>query len=344
MDRSGHLTPFGIWRAQKRRAWWRTFARGAVLIGLAASSVSPCAAQQNAYPAGTVRFVVGAPPGGPIDVAARLIAQHLPATLGQPGVVLNKPGASSIIATRTVVSAAPDGLTVLSAANSMLATEKADSEAGYDVERDLIPILSIGWTPNIIVAAPALPVSSLKELIELSRTRDLNYGTLGSGTTTHLMMEFLLHDVAHTKMQHIAYPGAGAALTAVVGNQLDVACVAMIAAVPLVQTNQIKALAVTSGRRVALLPNVSTLAEAGFPGNDYVTWAGFFMPAKTPSTIVDIFTQAALRILAMNEVRDKLAALGFEPETISGDQFRRQVSTELERWGEVVAKTGIKVE
>ncbi len=179
-------------------------------------------------------------------MAARLLAQYLPANLDQPAFVENKAGAGGIIATRAVVSAAPDGLTVLSAANSMLATEKSNSEAGYHVERDLIPILSIGWTPNIIVAAPALPVSSLKELIELSRTRDMNYGTLGSGTTTHLMTEFLFRNVAHTKIQHIAYPGSAAALTALLGNQLELACVAMIAAVPLVQTNQIKAMAVTA--------------------------------------------------------------------------------------------------
>jgi tripartite-type tricarboxylate transporter receptor subunit TctC len=307
-------------------------------------AVRPCVAQERPYPAGPIRLVVGAPPGGPIDVVARLLAQYLPAILGQPSFVENKAGAGGIIATRAVALAVPDGLTVLSAANSMLATEKSNSQAGYHVERDLIPILSIGWTPNIIVAAPALPVSSLKELIELSRVRDLNYGTLGSGTTTHLMMELLLRDVAHTKIQHIAYPGSAAALTAVVGNQLDVACVAMIAAVPLAQANQVKAIAVTSNRRVGSLANVPTLREAGFPGNDYVTWVGLFMPANTPAVIVDIFTQAALKTLAMNEVRERLAALGFEPERISGDQFRKQVSTELAHWGEVVAKTGIKTE
>jgi tripartite-type tricarboxylate transporter receptor subunit TctC len=334
----------GICFTQKRHGWQRTLVRGLFFVGVAAVVIRPCAAQERPYPTGPLRLIVGAPPGGPIDVAARLLAQYLPAVLGQRSFVENKAGAGGIVATRAVASAAPDGLTVLSAANSMLATEKSNDEAGYHVERDLIPILSIGWTPNIIVAAPALPVSSLKELIELSRTRDMNYGTLGSGTTTHLMTEFLFQNVAHTKIQHVAYPGSAAALTAVVGNQLEVACIAMIAAVPLVQANQVKAIAVTSNRRVESLANVPTLAEAGFPGNDYVTWVGFFMPAKTPPSIVDSFTQAALKILAMNEVRDKLATLGFEPETISGDQFRNQVTTELEHWGDVVAKTGIKSE
>ena len=334
----------GIFVAQNRRDWWANIVHRLVLITLAVLAVSLCAARDDAYPAGPIRFIVGAPPGGPIDVAARLLAQYLPAVLGQPSFVENKAGAGGIVATRAVASAAPDGLNVLSAANSMLATEMSNPQAGYHVENDLIPVLSIGWTPNIIVAAPGLPVSSLAELIELSRTRDMNYGTLGSGTTTHLMTEFLFHEVAHTKVQHIAYPGSAAALTAVVANQLDIACVAMIAAVPLVQTNQLRAMAVTSSSRVSLLPSVPTLGEAGFPGNDYVTWVGFFMPANTPSSIIDAFTQAVLKVVAMSQVRDKLAALGFEPEMISGDQFRKQVSAELEHWGDVVAKTGIKTE
>jgi len=334
----------GIFVAQKLGAWWAHIARGLFFIAMMVLVVSPCSARDNAYPAGPIRFIVGAPPGGPVDVAARLLAQYLSAILGQPSLVENKAGAGGIIATRDVASAAPDGLTVLSAANSMLATEKSNPQAGYHVENDLVPVLSIGWTPNIIVAAPKLPVSSLAELVEYSRTHDLNYGTLGSGTTTHLMTEVLFHNVAHTKVQHIAYPGSAAALTAVAANQLDIACVALIAAVPLVQTNQVRAMAVTSSRRVNLLANVPTLGEAGFPGNDYVTWVGFFMPANTPPAIVDGFTQGALKVLAMSEVHDKLAVLGFEPETISGDQFRKQVSAELEHWGDVVARTGIKTE
>jgi tripartite-type tricarboxylate transporter receptor subunit TctC len=307
-------------------------------------SILPCSAQEQPYPTGPVRFIVGAPPGGPIDVAARLLAQYIPAILKQPAIVENKPGAGGIVATRTVATATPDGLTVLSAANSLLATEKANSEAGYHVERDLLPVLSIGWTPNVIVAAPGLAVSSLKQLIEFARQHDLNYGTLGSGTTTHLMTEYLFRDVAHVNIQHVAYPGSAPALQAVAGNQLDVAIVAMIAAVPLIQAHQIKALAVTSNRRVASLPDVPTLAEAGYPGNDYVTWVGFFMPSATPERISHSFARAALQAIATDEVREKLGALGFEAETTSGEQFKQQVSTELDHWGKVVAQTGIKAE
>jgi tripartite-type tricarboxylate transporter receptor subunit TctC len=333
----------GVCVAQHRIVWRYGLVAGLLVVGLVLN-ISPCTAQQQSYPAGPVRFIVGAPPGGPIDVAARLLAQYLPGILNQPGIVENKPGAGGIVATRTVVAAAPDGLTVLSAANSLLATEKANPEAGYHVERDLVPVFSIGWTPNVIVAAPGLAILSLNELIEYARQHDLNYGTLGSGTTTHLMTEYLLRNVAHVKVQHVAYAGSAPALQAIAGDQLDMATVAMIAAVPLIQAHQIKALAVTSGRRVASLPDVPTLAEAGYPGNDYVTWVGFFMPARTPAEISSSFAQAALKALAMKEVRDKLVALGFEVETSWGDQLKQQVSAELDHWGEVVAKTGIKVE
>jgi tripartite-type tricarboxylate transporter receptor subunit TctC len=311
---------------------------------ISALGVLSCSAQEQPYPTGPVRFIVGAPPGGPIDVAARLLAQYIPEILNQPAIVENRPGAGGIVATRMVAGAAKDGLNILSAANSLLATEMANPEAGYHVERDLLPVLSIGWTPNVIVAAPGLSVASLKQLMEFARLHDLNYGTLGSGTTTHLMTEYLFRDVAQVNVQHVAYPGSAPALQAIAGNQLDVASVAMIAALPLIQAQQIKALAVTSNRRVASLPDVPTLSEAGYPGNDYVPWVGFFMPSGTPEKIANSFSRAALQAIGMNEVREKLHSLGFEVETSSGEQFKQQVSAELDHWGEVVAKTGIKVE
>jgi tripartite-type tricarboxylate transporter receptor subunit TctC len=273
-----------------------------------------------------------------------LIAQHIQAELGQPGVVENKPGAGGIVATRQVAASAPDGLTILTAANSTLATQKANPKAGYDVERDLIPILNVGWIPNIMVASPELPVTSLHDVIALSRTRDMNFGTIGVGTTTHLMTEYIFRSLVNTKIQHVVYPGSGAALTAVASNQIELASVAMVAAVPLVRDQRIKALALTSSRRVATLPEVPTLAEAGFPRVDYVTWVGFFMPAHTPPAIVEQFTEAARKIIAMQEVTGKLVALSFEVEVTAGDAFRKQVSDELKHWGDVVKTVDIKVD
>jgi tripartite-type tricarboxylate transporter receptor subunit TctC len=158
------------------------------------------------------------------------------------------------------------------------------------------------------------------------------------------MTEYLFRNVARTNIQHIVYAGSAPALTAVVGNQLELASVAMVASVPLVKSGQIKGLVLTSNRRVASLPDVPTLAEAGFPGNDYVTWVGLFMPARTPDAIVDRFLEAARQVTAMPEFREKLVAMSFEPETISGRQFREKVAAELTHWGKVVDTVGVKVE
>jgi len=172
----------------------------------------------------------------------------------------------------------------------------------------------------------------------------MNYGTIGVGTTTHLMAEYLFKKVANTKIQHVVYPGSTAALTAVMSNQIELASVAMVAAIPLVKAKRLKAIAVTSGRRVASLPDVPTLAEAGFPGNDHVTWVGLYMPARTPAAIADSFTVAALKVIAMPDVSDRLAASGFERETHSGTELRRQISDELKHWGKVVEAIDLKLQ
>lgn len=303
----------------------------------------PTHAQAADYPSAPIRILVPAGPGGPVDVVARLVASELRGALGTT-VVENRPGAAGVLATRSTINAAPDGHTVLIAANSMLATQKANPNAGYDAERDLVPLFTVGWIPNIMVAAPGLPANSLREVIDLSRTRKLNYGTIGVGATTHIMTEYLFRVLSRADVQHIPYAGSTAALSALMANQLELASVAMLAAVPLVKANKVKPLVVTSSRRVASLPEVPTLAEAGFPGNDYYTWVGFFMPAKTPREAAARFTDSALKVCAMPEVKQKLAALGFEVEPKSGEEFRRQVSDELKKWATVIATTGIKVD
>lgn len=301
-------------------------------------------AQESRYPSTAIRIIVPAPPGGPVDIVGRVVAQGLTEGLGTT-VVENRPGAAGVLATRLVINAKPDGYTAIIAANSMLAVQKANRNAGYDVERDLIPLLNMGWVANIMVASLSLPVGSVRDVIELSSTRKLNYGTIGVGATTHIMTEYLFKVLARTNnIQHVPYKGSADALTALMSNQLELASIAMLAAVPLVKSNKVKGLAVTSSRRVTTLPDVPTLAEAGYPGNDYVTWVGFFMPAKTPQVVVDRFTESALKVAAMPETKKKLIAVGFEPESKSGQEFRQQVSDELRKWGTIIEKTGIQID
>jgi tripartite-type tricarboxylate transporter receptor subunit TctC len=306
--------------------------------------ISPLQAQRGPYPAGPVRIIVGFPPGGGVDVVARLIAQKMPGVWGQQVVVENRPGASSVIATRLVASAAPDGYNVLINSNSMLVNQVVNPNAGYDVERQLIPILNVAWQPNIIVAAPGLPVTSLENVVSLSRTRKLSYGTPGQGSIPHLAGVYLFEVLAKTDVLHVPYSGAAPALGATVAGQIDLAFVTLPPATQLVKAGKVKGIAVTSAKRASALPDVPTVAESGFPGYEVNVFAGFFMPAGTPKSVVDRFREAVLKVIDMPDIKEQLSSLGFDPADTSSDEFRRLISDEIRKWAKVVETTHIKIE
>lgn len=326
----------------------KRFFRTPVQLMLAASlvlvCVSPSHAQRETYPARPVKIIVGFPPGGGVDVVARLIAQKMSGVWGQPVVVENRPGAASIIATRLVAGAAPDGYSILINSNSMVVNQVANPNAGYDIERQLIPILNVAWQPNIIVAAPALPVASLGEVISLARTRKLSYGTPGQGSVPHLAVVYLFNMLAKTDILHVPYSGAAPALTAIIGNQVDLGVMTLPPAVPHVKAGKVKGIAVTSAKRASTLPDVATVAESGFPGYNVNVFSGFFAPAATPKAAVDRFREAVLTVMAMVDVKERLAALGFEPADTSGDEFRRLVSDEIKQWTQVFQATNLKLQ
>ena len=318
--------------------------RIASAVVLAFVCVAPSQAQRGPYPSAPVRIVVGFPPGGGVDVVARLIAQKMPGVWGQQVVVENRPGAAGIIATRAVVSAAPDGYTVLIHSNSMLVNQVVNANAGYDAERQLVPILNVAWQPNIIVAAPNLPVASLADVIALSRTRKLSYGTPGQGSVPHLAGVYLFEMLAKTAVLHVPYSGAAPALTATAAGQIDLATMTLPPAVPLVKAGKVKAIAVTSARRASALPDVPTVAESGFPGYDVNVFSGFFMPAATPANVVERFREAVLKVLAMADIKQQLATLGFDPADTSSDEFRRLIGDEVRKWTRVLEATNLKIE
>ena len=317
-----------------------------ILLGavLAFAWIGSLQAQRGAYPSAPVRVVVGFPPGGGVDVVARLIAQKMAGVWGQPVVVENRPGAASVLATRLVASAAPDGYTVLINSNTMVVNQVGNPNAGYDIERQLIPILNVAWQPNIIVAAPALPVTSLGDVLALSRTRKLSFGTPGHGSMGHLAAAYLFNILAKTDILHVPYSGAVPALTAAISGQIDLAGMTLPPAVPHIRAGKVKAIAVTSARRASTLPEVPTVAESGFPGYEVNVFSGFFMPAGTPKPVVDRFHEAVLKVMAMADIKEQLATLGFEPADTSHDEFRRLVSEEVKKWAKVLEATNIKFE
>lgn len=310
-----------------------------VLLGAA-----PSQAQRGPYPSGPVKIIVGFPPGGGVDVIARVVAQKMPGIWGQQVVVDNRPGAAGVLGTRLVVGSPADGYTVLIHSNSMVVSQVANANAGYDIERQLIPIVNVGWQPSVIVAALNLSVASLKDVIALSHTRKLNYGSPGQGSIPHLAAAYLFGVLAKTDIMHVPYSGAAPALSAAMGGQIDLVCVTLPPAVPQIKAGKLKAIAVTSAKRANAVADVPTVAESGFPGYEVNLFSGFFMPAGTPKAVVDRFYETVIKVLAMGDVKAQLATLGFDPADPSSDEFKRVVSGEVKMWAKVIESTGIKLD
>ncbi len=275
---------------------------------------------------------------------ARLVSQKLAVLWGQTVLVDNRPGASTSIATRFVADSTPDGHTVLINSISMTINQVANRNAGYDVERQLIPVINAAWQPLVVAAAPDLPVASLRDVLSLSKTRKLGYGSPGQAGIGHLAGAYLFDLLAKVEVLHIPYKGAAPALTDLAGKQMELAIVTLPPAVPLIKSGKVKAIVVTSAKRAASVPDIPTVAESGFPGYDVNTFTGFFMPAGTPKAVVDAFRDAVIKVLAMADIKDKLANLGFEHADTAKENFPRIVSDELKQWMKVVKETNIKVE
>jgi tripartite-type tricarboxylate transporter receptor subunit TctC len=322
----------------------RTVCRILLVAALVVLCVSPVQAQRGAYPSAPVKIIVGFPPGGGVDVVARLIGQKLSALWGQPVLVDNRPGASTSIGTRFVVDSAPDGYTVLINSSSMTINQVANPNAGYDTERQLIPVLNAAWQPLIVAAASDLPVASLRDVLALAKTRKLSYGSPGQAGIGHLAGAYLFDLLAKVEILHIPYKGAAPALTDLVGKQMELAVVTLPPAVPFVKSGKIKGIAVTSAKRAVSVPTIPTVAESGFPGYDVNTFTGFFMPSNTPKAVIDTFREAVIKILAMAEIKEKLVNLGYEQADTTKENFPRIVSDELKQWAKVIKEANIKAE
>jgi tripartite-type tricarboxylate transporter receptor subunit TctC len=320
----------------------RRIALGLAILAVAALAGAAAAQAQDSFPSRTIRLVVSFPPGGGVDAVARLFADKMSPMLGQPVVVENRGGAAGAIAGKQVAGASPDGYSVLVASNSMLVAQVMNPGSGLVIERDLQAIASTAPQAVIVVTRPDIPVASLADLIALARTRKLNYGSPGTGSVPHLVIEHLFTAISNARMEHIPFPGAAQALTGVLSNQVEVAVVTLPPAVALVTSNKVKGIAVTTPARAAALPDVPTTTEAGYPNVVVTVWNGFFVPVNTPKAIADKLGEAILAVAAMPDIKQKLAQLGFELTSMPGEQFQRAVVTELTTWSEIVEKANLK--
>ena len=316
------------------------------LLALAgAAAIAPLPAAAQAYPDKPIRLVIPYSPGGPVDIVGRLTGQKLSEALKQQIVVDNRAGGGGNIAVEIVAKSPPDGYTLLMGANGTNAINpNLYPNLAVKPERDLAPIGMVASSPMILVAHPSVAASSIKDLVALAKSKPgaINFASSGSGSTAHLSSE-LFKSMTGIDIVHVPYKGAGPALTDLVGGQVQIMFTGVSSTLPYVKAGRLKALGVSSEKRLAILPEVPTVGE-GVPGYEVMTWYGVFAPAKTPQPIIDKLNQTLARIYATPDARDRLAALGAEPITMSPDQFAAAVRKELAKWAKVVKDSGARPE
>jgi tripartite-type tricarboxylate transporter receptor subunit TctC len=302
------------------------------------------AASAQSYPSKPIRVAVAFPPGGPTDIIARLVSPKMSESLGQPVVVENVVGASGNIATGRVAKAEPDGYTLLLHSSGFAVNPALSSSAGYDPQKDFVPVAIIASQPNIIVVNAAFPARTLPELLQMAKTQQLAYASPSSGTTPHLTAENLFKVRAKVDITHVPFKGAGPAVTAVLGGQPPIGSAAGSGPMPHIKSGKLRALAVSSSRRLASLPEVPTLTELGFDGMEDYTWVGLFVPAGTPRDIVQKLNGAVLRAVQAPDLKERLDQLAFEVTAAPLQETTDYLRAELVKWAKVVKDTGARVD
>jgi tripartite-type tricarboxylate transporter receptor subunit TctC len=316
----------------------------ATLAALTLLAAVPLASQaQSAWPTRPIRIVVTFPPGGAPDTLARVLAEKWGA-LGQPITVDNKPGAGGNIGADIVAKAPGDGYTLVVGTVGTHAINPAlYAKIPYNNVKDFTPISFLASTPNLLVVNNNVPASNVKELIELAKKQQLFFGSSGSGTSIHLSGE-LFNTMAGVKMQHIPYKGRAEALPDLIGGRIQMIFDNMPSALPLVQEGKIKAIAVTSAQRSPAAPNIPTIAESGLPGFEATSWFALLGSPGMPRDVQMRINAETLKVLAMPDVKEKLAKLGLDPHPGTPEALATLIQTETGKWAKVVKESGAKIE
>jgi len=298
------------------------------------------------YPAKTVRIVVPVAPGGATDILTRALAQRLANTWGQQVLVDNRPGGGSNVGFEVAAKSPADGYTLLMAQPAFTVNVSLYKKLGYDPLRDFAAITLAATGANVLVVHPSVPAYTLKDFIALARARpgQLNYASSGNGTTPHLSGE-LFNAMAGVKIVHIPYKGAGASVVDLLGGHVDLAFVSLSSVAPQLQAKKLRALAITSAKRSALMPELPTFDEAGLKGYEVTGWYGVLAPAGTPREIISRLHADITRALALGEMVQSLNAFGLEPApSNSPEEFTAFLQAEISKWAKVVKASGAKAD
>jgi len=308
------------------------------------SAFTAVTASAQSWPAKPVRLVAPFAPGGGSDFIARLIAQKLSERLGQQVVVENRPGAGSNLGAEYVVRSLADGYTILLTPASYTVNASL-YKLSWDSLADITPIIQLSQGPFVVAVHPSLPAKTLKELVEYaSRNPDkLSYASSGNGTIVHLATEYFL-DVAKVKIVHVPYKGTGPALNDTVAGNVQLIFGSVATALQFVKSGRLRALAVTTPKRIAAAPDVPTVAEAGYPGYEVINWHGLVGPRGTPREVVDRINKESNEALKSADVEKILAADGLTAAGGTPAQFEAILRSEVARWAKVVKQAGVKIE
>ena len=317
--------------------WIRRIAAWVLLV--------PALVMAQSFPNKPIKVLVPFPAGGTVDFFARTLAPKLSEALGQTVLVENRPGAGGNIATEAVAKAAPDGYTLLMGSEIVAINTSLYSKLNYDPLKDLAPIVLVGTVPNILIVNPAVPVNNVKELIALGKTKsaNLSYASTGQGTSTHLSTE-LFKNMTGMEAVHVPYKGGPPAIADLLGGQVNMMFINMPTGIAHVRSGKVKILAVSSKKRVAQLPDVPTVEEAGVKGFVTYAWSGLFAPAGTPRDVVLRLNQEVVKLLKLPSIREQLAGQGAEAVGDTPDEFAHFMRDEVAQWAHMVRTSGAKVD
>ena len=315
-----------------------------LLAGIACVALAPLCVAQN-FPAKPIRYVVAFTAGSGADTLARIVVPGMGQVLGQQVIVDNRGGAAGNIGAEFAARAPADGYTLMQAGMPLAANMSLYKNLSYELSRDFSAVSQLVQSPNMLVVHPSLPAKSVKELIALAKARPgaINYSSSGAGSTIYLSFEFF-KGMAGINIVHVPYRGGAEAVTAVVSGETSVSFLPLATALPQARQGRLRALAVSTAKRVPSLPEYPTVAEAGVPGYEFGTWYGVMAPPKLPKPLVSKLHGELVKIVKMNDIRDRIYADGAEPVGSEPEVFRQYLLADLAKWARVVKESGAKLD
>ncbi len=312
-----------------------------LMLAICVSALVAPPARAQTYPTKPIKVLVGYSPGGAVDIVARTVGQKLSSSIGQPVIVENKPGAGTNIAVRALIESPPDGYTLMLSANALAANASLYQPPPFDPEKDVAPVAQVGRVPVVIATSAGSPYATLGAMVTAAKKTQIHYATPGNGSTPHLAVE-LFARAAGISLVHVPYRGGSQAIVDVIGGQLPLVAVNALEVLPHVKAGKLRVLAVMSPARTAIMPEVPTIAESGYPGFEASVWYGFIAPAATPKPVIARLQQEVQKAIASPEVRERMASVGGEVTPGTSEQFGALIHSERVRYEKLIREANLR--